>query len=118
MEQLQGGNRKIKIDFKSLTSSLSAAAPLSSSVSIEQPPLSKKHSRPQSMEPINNLCPVKKLATSRPVATLKTAVRDNLGEYIKRDTALLEEKGWNKLVIDHRGQVVFLELKFDHPARD
>ena len=101
---MQGGDRKKKIDFKSLSSSLSATTPLSSStVSIEQLPLSKKHSRPQDIEPINNLHSAKKVATSRPVATLKTAVRDDLGEYIKRDTALLEEKGWNKLVIDCRG---------------
>ena len=104
MEQLYGGNRKNKIDSKLLSSSLSAATSSSSTVSIEHPPLSKKHSRSPEIEPTNNLHPAKKIATSCPVATLETAVGDDLGEYIKRDTALLEEKGWNKLVIDCRGQ--------------
>ena len=58
------------------------------------------------------------LAISRPVATLETAVGDDLGEYIRRDTVLLEEKGWNKIVIDCRGKGDFSELKFEHPPRD
>ena len=30
----------------------------------------------------------------------------------------LEDKGWNKLVIDHQGCRDFSELNFNHPAQD
>ena len=115
---MHGGDRKDKMDSKTLTSTQSAAPVASSTVSIEQPPLSQKYLRSQGTKTSNNLLPAKKLAISCPVATLETAVGDDLGEYIKRDMALLEEKGWNKLVIDCRGRRDFSELNFDHPARD
>ena len=52
------------------------------------------------------------------MAFLETAVGDDLGEYIRRDTALLKEKGWEKLVMDRRGRGDFSELDIRHPARN